>query len=83
MNATSYMQGFNITVYDCRHFGKNFDDEKVLMQFLDGLNNMSTIYEAQIKPLWLAHNMVKLNPTLQLPMMLQYIQSQLLAVNEN
>jgi hypothetical protein len=45
------MQGFNITVDGCRHFGKNFDDEKVMMQFLDGLNNMSTIYEAQIESL--------------------------------
>jgi hypothetical protein len=75
------MQCFDIAVDDCRQLGEDFEEDKLLSRFMDGLNYKSKVYEGQIESIHSEINMAKLNPTL-IPITLQYVQSQLLSINE-
>jgi hypothetical protein len=68
-------------VDECRKLGENFKEDKLLARFMDGLDSNSKIYEAGIEVLCSAKNMAELNPSFSL-ITLDYVQSQLLAIDE-
>jgi hypothetical protein len=75
------MQRFELAVDECRQLGENFQEDKLLARFMDGLDSKSKIYEARIEVLCSAKNMAELNPSFT-PITLDYVQSQLLAIDE-
>ena len=79
--ATSYIQHFDTMVDDCRQLGEDFDSDKLLSRFMDGLNTNSDVYKARIESLIAQKNMSQLNSSLN-PITLPYVQSQLLSIDE-
>jgi hypothetical protein len=79
--ATSYIQRFDTMVDECRQLGEDFDTDKLLSRFMDGLNTNSDVYKARIESLIAQKNMSQLNSSLN-PITLPYVQSQLLSIDE-
>jgi hypothetical protein len=68
-------------VDECRQLGEDFDSNKLLSRFMDGLDAKSNHYEARIESLLAQKNMSQLNASLA-TITLPYVQSQLLSIDE-